>query len=172
MLMSLVGTVLAQEDFILTSPAIESGGILPADLKCTRDGGDGLSPPLTWTSVPQGTKSLALIMHHYPRGTQEGQGSPSQYWLLWDIPVETTGLDRGNPLSIGTEGSDKDGRRTGYTPPCSPAGQQHEYTITIHALNEKLNELPTHDEVSIDWHTMTNAMNGKVIGSSSIIFLN
>lgn len=171
-LVSLVSSVSAQEGFVLASPAIENGGILPASLKCTRDGGDGLSPPLTWTSVPQGTKSLALIMHHYPRGTQEGRDSPSQYWLLWNIPVETTGLDRGNSLSIGTEGSDKDGRSTGYTPPCSPAGQQHEYTITVYALNETLDNLPTHDDVSIDWSNMTNAMDEKVIDSSSITFLN
>tara|TARA_R110001583_G_scaffold6774_10_gene34066 strand:- start:300 stop:857 length:558 start_codon:yes stop_codon:yes gene_type:complete len=170
--MSLVGIGQAQENFTLTSPAFENGGTLPADLRCTRDGGDGASPPIIWTSIPEGTKSLALIMHHYPRGKSEGTDAPSQYWLLWNIPVKTTGIERGNPLSIGTEGSDKDGRHTGYTPPCSPSGQQHEYTITVYALNAELDSLPTNDDLSVDWSTMTNAMQGKVISLSKITFLN
>ncbi|MCV2401271.1 YbhB/YbcL family Raf kinase inhibitor-like protein [Marinomonas sp. C2222] len=165
-------TLTIDTSFKLTSPAFESGDTLPADLKCQRDQGDGLSPPLNWTTAPAGSKSLALIMHHYPRGTIEGRDAPSQYWLLWNIPVETTKLKRGNPLSIGTEGSDKDGRRTGYTPPCSPPGPQHKYTITIYALNGMLDNLPTQDSLSVDWQTMTDAMQGKIISSSKIEFLN
>lgn len=170
--MTLTGTGEAQQSFTLTSPSFEDGSTLPADLKCTRNGGDGTSPPLQWTAVPEGTKSLALIMHHYPRGTSEGVDAPSQYWLLWNIPVETNGLERGNLLSIGTEGSDKDGRHTGYTSPCSPSGQQHEYAITVYALDGHLDDLPTHDDVSVDWLTLTNAMLGKVIDFSKIEFLN
>lgn len=66
-----VGLAVAQDTFIVSSPSVVDGGMLPADLKCTRDGGDGLSPPLEWTTVPTGTQSLALIMHHYPRGRVE-----------------------------------------------------------------------------------------------------
>jgi len=136
--LNIVGAVAAQDSFMLTSPAIVDGGMLPADLKCTRDGGDGVTPPLAWSAVPDGTKSLALIMHHYPRGRVEGVDAPSQYWLLWNIPPETQALPRGNPASIGDEGADKDERRTGYTPPCSPPGSMHEYTITLYALSTAL----------------------------------
>lgn len=73
------GAATAQDMFTLTSPAIESGGDLPSDLKCSRDGGDGASPPLAWTTVPEETQSLAVIMEHYPRGTIAGTDSPSQY---------------------------------------------------------------------------------------------
>lgn len=170
--MSVASTGQAQDAFTLASPAFETGELLPADLKCERDGGDGLSPPLTWTPAPEGTQSLALIMHHYPRGTKEGVNAPSQYWLLWNIPIETTGLDRGNPLSIGTEGSDKDGRHTGYTPPCSPPGPQHEYTITVYALSGQLDSLQEQDDLSVGWSALTDAMQGKVISSSEIDFLN
>ena len=170
--MSVTGMTQAQEPFALASPAFENGESLPAGSKCRRDGGDALSPPLTWTPAPAGTQSLALIMHHYPHGRVESVDAPSQYWLLWNIPTETTGLERGNPLSIGTEGSDKDGRHTGYTPPCSPPGPPHEYTITVYALNGMLEDLPTQDDLSIDWLTLTDAMQGKVISSSRIDFLN
>ena len=63
-------------------------------------------------------------------------------------------------------------RRTGYTPPCSPPGQQHEYTITLYALNGPLDTLPARDDGNVDWSTMKTAMKGKIIGSTSISFLN
>ncbi|MAU99216.1 MAG: YbhB/YbcL family Raf kinase inhibitor-like protein [Fulvimarina sp.] len=146
--------------------------MLPTDLKCTRDGGDGVTPPLAWDGVPDGTKSLALIMHHYPRSRVESVDAPSQYWLLWNIPAETRALPRGNPASIGDEGADKDERRTGYTPPCSPPGSLHEYTITLYALSAPLDTLPLHDDPNVDWPAMTKAMNGKIVASSHISFQN
>jgi Raf kinase inhibitor-like YbhB/YbcL family protein len=162
----------AQDGFALTSPAMAQDDALPADLKCSRDGGDGVTPPLDWDEVPAGTESLALIMHHYPRGTTEGKDAPSQYWLLWDIPAQTRSLPRGNPASIGREGANKDVRGTGYTPPCSPPGAQHRYTITLYALNASLDGLPDHDDIGVDWSVMTKALEGKVIASTSLSFVN
>ena len=168
----LSGSTHAQDTFILSSPAIIDGADLPAELKCTRDGGDGLSPPLLWTSLPEGTESLAVIMHHYPRGTVKGADAPSQYWLLWNVPLDTEELPRGNPASIGDEGSDKDGRHTGYTAPCSPPGAKHKYTITLYALSSPLDAVPTNDDITIDWTAMTTAMDGKIISSSYFSFFN
>lgn len=59
---ALSGPAMAQEVFTLTSPVMADGGTLPADLKCERDGGDGLSPPINWTSPPEGTKGYAIII--------------------------------------------------------------------------------------------------------------
>ncbi|MEP3279553.1 MAG: YbhB/YbcL family Raf kinase inhibitor-like protein [Stappiaceae bacterium] len=168
----LVTASMAQDGFTLSSPEIEDGGALPVELKCMRDGGDGVSPPLSWSAVPVGTQSLAVIMHHYPRGTVEGQDAPSQYWLLWNIPADALRIERGNPLSIGDEGADKDQRRTGYTPPCSPPGAQHAYTITLHALNAPLDSLPQNDDMTVDWVMMTQAMSGKIIAKTQITFKN
>ena len=170
----------AQEIFKLTSPLITNGGVLPDSLKCERDGGKGLSPPVALSAVPEGTDSLALIMYHYPKGTVQGVDPPSQYWLLWNIPVATHNLPAGNPDSVGNEGSDKDGTRTGYTPPCSPrpwwsffsSKPQHEYFIEAFALSALLAELPGHDDQKVDWATMTKAMQNKILASSKISFWN
>lgn len=164
--------VIAQESFVLTSSAIMDGGDLPADLECTRKGGDGLSPPIEWTAVPKSTTSLAVIMHHYSRGKIEGVDAPSQYWLLWNIPADTASLPRGNPASIGDEGADKDERFTGYTPPCSPTGSRHEYTITLYALSSSPDQLPNADSKDVDWATMTHAIENIVIASTSFSFWN
>lgn len=177
---ALTGLATAQDVLTLTSPVMASGDPLPDDLKCKRDKGDGVSPPLAWTGVPVGSQSLAVIIYHYPKGAVEGVNPPSQYWLLWNIPVGTVSIPRGNPESIGDEGSDKDGKATGYTPPCSPkpwfsfasGGPQHEYFIELFALNAPLTTLPVQDDLSVDWTALTAAMTDKVIASSRISFWN
>ena len=168
----LATTSVAQDVFTLSSPEIVDGGMLSNALKCTRNGGDGVSPPLAWSEIPDGTESFAVIMHHYPKGTVAGRDAPSQYWLLWNVPPNTSKLDRANPASIGDEGADKDERQMGYTPPCSPAGSTHEYTITVYALSAPLTSLPENDDISVDWEMLTAAMAGKVIASSQISFKN
>ncbi|MDA8870080.1 YbhB/YbcL family Raf kinase inhibitor-like protein [Rhizobiaceae bacterium] len=169
----------AQDKFQLTSPVMTDGGTLPENLKCERHGGKGVSPPVAWSAVPEGTKGLALMMFHYPKGTVEGIDPPSHYWLLWNIPLDTTSIPEGNPASLGDEGSDKDNRRTGYTPPCSPSpwwsffstAPKHTYVIEVFALNEPLTELPAQDDQGVDWTTMTKAMDGKIIASSKLSFM-
>lgn len=159
--------------FELTSPDVIEGGALPDDLKCTRDGGDGLSPPLAWTNVPKKTGGFAIVMQHYPRGTYPGVNEPSHYWLVWNIPTDADGLARGNPESLGIEGSDKDIRAVGYTPPCSPAGGgTHEYTIWVYALDEPLADLPQDDSISVGWADVMAALNGHVLDADSLTFTN
>jgi phosphatidylethanolamine-binding protein (PEBP) family uncharacterized protein len=92
---------------------------------------------------------------------------------MWNIPADSTDIPRGNPTSLGVEGAAKDGRRTGYTPPCSPPpSAQHEYTITLYALNSPLIALPATDDLQVDRLPMTAAIDGMVIASSAISFLN
>lgn len=173
---TLTGPAVAQDGFSLTSPELVEGAALPADLKCARDGGDGVSPPLDWTNPPEGTTGFAVIMSHYPQGRTEGVDAPSQYWLLWNIPVGTSGIARGNPTSIGDEGADKDMNSTGYTPPCAPAGRPggppHRYTIAVYALSATLTRLPDHDDGAVDWAQMTAEMAGKVLATASLSFTN
>lgn len=165
---------MAQDAFTISSSALVDGDPLPDDLRCTRNGGDGVSPPIAWSNPPAGTAGYAVIMHHYPKGRVEGKDTPSQYWLLWNIPADTTEIARGNPTSIGDEGSDKDERFTGYTPPCAPAGPPppHRYTITVYALSAPLSSLPDHDDGDVDWAQMTEAMDGLVLAESSVSFTN
>lgn len=170
--MLLVQPIYAEEQLTLHSPAITDQGALPADLKCTRDEGDGVSPPLSWDGVPDETESLAVIMHHYPRDTVPGRDAPSHYWLLWNIPPETNGLSRGNVESIGDEGADKDQRGLGYTPPCSPGDVSHEYTITLFALDSALTSLGSGDNEMVVWSNLTEAMQGKIIETSEFSFTN
>ena len=156
----------------LTSPVMENGGTLPADLKCTRDGGDGLSPPIDWVGVPDGTQSFAVVMHHYPGNRVEGVDNPSHYWLVWNIPADTRSLPRGNPESLGNEGGDKDKRYIGYTPPCSPGNASHKYTITVYALDTDTISLGSEDNIDVDWAALTGSIKDHVLESAALGFRN
>ncbi len=159
--------------FTLSSSELVDGEALTTDLRCTRSGGDGVSPPLSWEGAPADTQAYAIVMQHYPNGTYPGVNEPSHYWLVWNIPADTDGVARGNPDSLGVEGSDKDVRSTGYTPPCSPAGAgTHEYTIWVYALDGPLNDLPQQDDINISWPDVMSALNGPILAGDSITFLN
>lgn len=163
---------IASAELQLSSPLFEDGGTLPAGSKCTRDGGDGLSPTIDWSGAPEETKSYAVVMHHYPQGRVEGVDTPSHYWLVWNIPASTNSFPRGNPESIGNEGGDKDKRYIGYTPPCSPGNVSHKYTISVYALDTDTISLGDEDDIDVDWVALTEAIEGNVLASSSIDFLN
>jgi Raf kinase inhibitor-like YbhB/YbcL family protein len=159
--------------FELSSSALVEGAAMPDDLRCTRDGGTGMSPPLTWANAPKDTGGYAVVMQHYPHGAYPGVNEPSQYWLVWNIPADADGVAMGNPDSLGVEGADKDIRGTGYTPPCSPAGGgSHEYTIWVYALDGPLVDLPTEDSITTSWSDVMDALGGHVLNAASISFTN
>lgn len=73
----------------LTSPAFVQDGALPVSYSC--DGGD-VSPALTWTEPPAGTKSFALIMDD-----PDASSTPWVHWVIFNIPASARGLDEGLP---------------------------------------------------------------------------
>lgn len=112
-------------DFRVTSRAFADGADIPVRYTCD---GDDLSPPLSWTEVPNGTRSLALVMDDpdAPRGT-------FTHWVLYDLPDDLRELGEG--VVPGTEGRNSFGR-TGYGGPCPPPGDApHRYRFTLYALD-------------------------------------
>src|SRR6266568_5293401 len=71
----------------ITSSAFAQNGAIPKKYTC--DGGD-TSPPLAWSDVPAGTKSLALIV--------EDPDAPSGtfvHWVLFNVPPEPAEIAAG-----------------------------------------------------------------------------
>src|SRR5579863_5773073 len=66
----------------VTSSAWPDGGTIPAAYG--QPGGD-VSPPLEWSSVPDGVVSFVLVAHDLDAMTSNGSDDLLQ-WLLWDIP--------------------------------------------------------------------------------------
>jgi|SRR5437588_85505 len=72
---------------MLTSSTIPPGSKIPAQYAC--DGAD-ISPPLSWSGIPEGTRSLVLAV--------EDPDAPSgvfRHWVVFDIPPAARGLDAG-----------------------------------------------------------------------------
>jgi len=116
--------------FQIKSTAFEHGGSIPKKYTC--DGAD-VSPPLSWTSPPEATKSLALICDDpdAPMGTWV-------HWVLFGLPPNTRELLEGvstqEILPDGSKQGTTDFGRVGYGGPCPPSGT-HRYYFKLYALN-------------------------------------
>jgi len=112
--------------FVLRSPKVADGGILPVDFT-----GDGSSAtlPLEWGGVPAGTAGFALIMHHV-----DPEGRTKWYWTLYNIPADVRSLPK-NVRNIGTLGNNSINGRTEYAPPHSKGPGEKLYIYTIYALS-------------------------------------
>jgi Raf kinase inhibitor-like YbhB/YbcL family protein len=119
----------------LTSAAFSDGELIPPKYTC--DGVD-VSPPVGWADVPDGVRSLALIVEDpdAPRGV-------FVHWLIYGIPSSESALTEG----AGTESSAKarqgrnDFGKAAYGGPCPPSGT-HRYFFRLYALDDDLAKLP------------------------------
>jgi Raf kinase inhibitor-like YbhB/YbcL family protein len=112
----------------VTSSAFKEGESIPRRHSCD---GENLSPALSWSGIPQGTASLALIA--------DDPDAPAGTWVHWviaDLPPELSGLPEG-ATGVGVDGVNGF-RRTGYGGPCPPKGSTHRYYFKVYALDQKL----------------------------------
>ncbi len=120
----------ALSDMRLTSEAFAADSAIP--VRHTGDGED-LSPPLSWTGAPEGTRSFVVICHDpdaplvTPRGTYG-----FVHWVLYNIPESVTELPE--DVREFTPGRNDFGR-TGYGGPLPPEGHgAHRYYFWVLAL--------------------------------------
>jgi len=111
--------------FLVTSPAFEHGGLLPVEF--TGDG-DGISPPLEWKEVPEGTRCFALSVWHVP-----GPGTEKSYWVVYNIPSSIRSLPKA-ATGIGSPGYN-DHKKSDYMPMKSKGPGMKEYHLTLYALS-------------------------------------
>jgi Raf kinase inhibitor-like YbhB/YbcL family protein len=128
------------DDFALTSAAFQHGDPIPRRHSCE---GEDVSPPLTWSGPPAGTRSLALIVDDpdAPVGT-------FTHWLGWGIDPGSRGPAAGEPAPV--EGRN-DFRTTGYRGPCPPRGHgPHRYVFRLFALDAALELRPGKDRADVE----------------------
>jgi len=125
------------EQMKITSSAFEEGEMIPKKYTC--DDVD-ISPPLKWSNVPEGAKTIALICDDpdAPVGTWV-------HWVLYNLPASITELPENIPpektLSNGAKQGTSDFGRIGYGGPCPPGGT-HRYYFKIYALDKELDLEP------------------------------
>lgn len=140
----------------LTSSAFNESEVIP--VKYTGKG-ENVSPPLSWSDVPDGTKSFVMIM--------EDPDAPMGTWIHWvayDIPATATSLNEGIPqdalLSDGTKQGMNSFRWIGYGGPNPPPGKPHRYVFSLYAVDLKLEDIPP----TANKGTVLKAIQGHVLG--------
>lgn len=125
--------------FTVMSPDIKEGGTIADEqvfsgFGCT---GENVSPALSWSGAPAGTKSFAVTVYDPDAPT----GSGWWHWVIFNIPASVTELPKGagDPSSgmapDGSVQSRTDFGQPGYGGPCPPQGDKpHRYVFTVYAL--------------------------------------
>jgi len=143
------GEIMALE---LKSSAFENNEFISEKYTCK---GEDVSPPLSWSDVPEATKSFALICDDpdAPMGTWV-------HWVIYDMPPEVRSFPQGvktqKTLEDGSKQGINDFRKIGYGGPCPPLGAPHRYFFKLYALDKVLSTEPglTKEELlkSIEGH--------------------
>src|SRR5213078_4602232 len=116
-----------------------------------------LSPPLAWSGVPEGAKSLALIVDDPDAPDPRAPRMTWVHWVLYDLPPGAKGLAEGaaaGGLPPGTREGRNDWKKTGYGGPCPPVGR-HRYFFKLYALDSMLGDLGTPTKAKLE-QTMKN----------------
>ncbi|HEV3167035.1 MAG TPA: YbhB/YbcL family Raf kinase inhibitor-like protein [Isosphaeraceae bacterium] len=146
------------------SPAFTEGRAIPT--RHTEDGED-LSPELSWSGLPKGTKELALIVDDPDAPTPE----PWVHWLIYNIPADAPGLPENMPRDPALESpagalQGKNSWGTlGYRGPAPPKGHgTHHYHFKLYALDAPLQVGP-----GIDKKELLDAMSGHVLSHGELV---
>ncbi|MBP1929763.1 Raf kinase inhibitor-like YbhB/YbcL family protein [Methanolinea mesophila] len=143
--------------------SLHPGSALPVEYTCA---GAGISPAISWTGVPPGTRSLVLILHD-PDAPLAGGFT---HWIVYNIPPDSPGIP-GNVTSArelpggGFQGQNSRGS-SGYIPPCPPEGSApHHYVFSIYALDTAIeNPNPNRSAILAD-------ITGHTIGEAEVIVI-
>ena len=112
----------------IQSPAFQHNQSIPSKYTCD---GENVNPGLTISGMPEGTKSLVLIMDDpdAPRGTWV-------HWTVWNISPAITEIAE-NSMPEGTMEGKTSFEKPGYGGPCPPSGT-HRYIFKLYALDTLL----------------------------------
>jgi Raf kinase inhibitor-like YbhB/YbcL family protein len=149
----------------LTSPSFENQREIPQKHTCD---GEDVSPALTWSNVPEGTKSFVLIVDDPDAPDPANPRMTWVHWVLYNIPATTCSLTEGvkeKDLPKGTLEGLNDWKKTGYGGPCPPVGK-HRYFHKVYALDIVLPDLKQPTKARLE-----KAMEGHVLSKTELVGL-
>ena len=157
------GTATAEDNMKLTSAAFGENQSIPKVYTCE---GKDVSPPLAWSGVPAGAKSLVLIVDDPDAPDPAAPRMTWVHWVLYDIPASAAGLAEGvasGALPKGTLEGSNDWQRTGYGGPCPPVGR-HRYFHKLYALGTELPDLGRPNKAALE-----QAMQGHILAQATLV---
>ena len=147
----------------ITSSAFRHNADIPTRYTCDDE---DMSPPLSWTGVPAGAKSLVLIVDDPDAPDPKAPKMTWIHWVLYNLPPGTTSLAEDvdlEDLPKGTLEGINDWKRTGYGGPCPPVGR-HRYFHKIYALDTMLPDLGRPTKAKLE-----KAMQGHILAQAELV---
>jgi Raf kinase inhibitor-like YbhB/YbcL family protein len=147
----------------LSSSAFTHGGAIPKEYTC--DGRD-TAPPLRWSGVPAGARSLVLIVDDPDAPDPKAPKMTYVHWVLYNLPPDAAGLPKDcapKDLPAGTKQGLNDWKRTGYGGPCPPIGR-HRYFHKLYALDISLPNLGAPTKAKLE-----QAMAGHIVAQAELV---
>lgn len=124
----------AVPSFTVTSTDLTDGAPCKDDQAAAH--GD-TSPQLSWSQMPEGTKSFVITCFDPDAPTPSGYW----HWVLVDVPADVTSLEAGaasKPLPGNAFHVKTDGGVVGYEGAAPPEGDvPHRYFFVVHAVGEE-----------------------------------
>lgn len=154
----------------LTTVAWPDGDDIP--LKYTQAVPNPVSPALTWTNVPAGTRSFVLHFHD-PDAAINRTPASQVHWLVWGIPGTATGLAEGQPQGATLPDGSRQVSASGQIyrgPGARAAGPKHHYTFELYALDTVI-DVPHGASEQETRAAVMAAMNGHVLGKGVYVGL-
>ena len=151
---------------VVESPVLKANQPIPRDY--TADGRN-MSPPLTWSNLPAGTRELAVLCED----PDAGNPPPFVHWVLYKIPAAAGGLpenipfdpDAPMPSTIAGAIQGVSGfRRPIYRGPAPPPGKTHHYHFVVYAIDAALDLKP-----GLTRGELLAAIQGHVIGKGELV---
>lgn len=138
----------------ISSTAFANSEMIPAKYTCDAE---DVSPQLSWSNVPEETRSLVLIMDDpdAPIGTWV-------HWVLYELPPDLLELAEG-VQGVGIAGNNS-WRKSVYGGPCPPPGDPHRYFFKLYALDTKLNLKPGATKAKVE-----RAMQGHIMTQGQLM---
>jgi Raf kinase inhibitor-like YbhB/YbcL family protein len=138
----------------ISSPVFDANGMIPAKYSCE---GAGINPALHLGKLPDGTKSLAIIVHD-PDAAMPGGFT---HWVAFNIdPMQDVPEDFKGGVQA-TNG----GGKTGYIGPCPPTGVHH-YHFMVYALDARLDLSGKTGKADLE-----KAMQGHILAQGDLVGL-
>ena len=142
----------------LTSSIFENNGLIPPKYTCD---GDDTNPPLNVEGIPEGTKSLVLIVDDPDVPKEVNPAQMWDHWVVFNIPVSVGNLEIEEGKEPNGIGGNNSWEKTGYGGPCPPTEYEpteHRYFFKLYALDTML-DLPEGAvkkdvEVAMDGHVL------------------
>ena len=144
----------------ISSSAFNEGDRIPDKYTCE---GEDISPQLSWSDTPEGTKSFTLICDDpdAPMGTWD-------HWLIYNIPADSEGLSEAVPTDESLTDGSKQGlnswEKKSYGGPCPPPGDPHRYFFKLYALDTMLTLTGDADK-----STLENAMQEHILAEAQLM---